>query len=205
MNGKEDTSNHIYIYEDYVFICSFFVVEICFDDIFGLRFFAMVLNNHATQTTALPGFASRIILQRPAHSSSFSWWPASIKLIWLVFGAQFLHQVFVHGLATAGCKHTRIAQDGPWWIGVFFSTSRKVVLVSISHQKQCMPWLWCGGVKVGAESWTRQRGPAFMQPSGNRGTQQQSSENWKVEGQVATDFAYMNSWILSCNGENRDN
>lgn len=71
MNGKEDTSNHIYIW-GYDFICSFFVFEICFDDIFGLRFFAVVLNNHLATSTAFLGFASWIILQRPVHSSIFS-------------------------------------------------------------------------------------------------------------------------------------
>jgi len=59
---------HIYIYEGYVFICSFFVVEICFDDIFGLRFFAMVLNNHATPNNC---FARLCFLDNFAEACPF--------------------------------------------------------------------------------------------------------------------------------------
>lgn len=59
-----------------------FAFKVLFSDLLALRFFVIVLNHHTTAANYFFGSHPLSVLQRPAHSPSFSWSPMYVKLIY---------------------------------------------------------------------------------------------------------------------------
>lgn len=142
---------HIYIW-GYDFICSFFVFEICFDDVFGLRFFAVVLNNHLATSNCFPGLCS---LDNFAEACPFLYFLMMTSLISVGLVGVW-RTVPPPGFCVWTCHSLMQAHTyGTGWAmvnGVFFSTSHKAVLVSLSPPEAMPSLTMVWGVQVGAES-----------------------------------------------------
>lgn len=150
----------------------------------------MVLNNHPATNNC---FAGLCFLDNFAEACPFLYFLMMTSLIsiglvgvWRTVPPPGFWVWTCHSLMQAHTYGTRWAMVD----GVFFSTSRKAVLVSLSPPEAMPSLTMVWEVKVGAESWTHQRGPSSCNPVATGG-HTQYSEIWKVEGQVTTDFAYM--------------
>lgn len=85
----------------------FLALEVLFDDIFGLRFFAIVFNNHTTAAHNFTRFSFSVNL---AETYPLTKLLVIINLyqIDLMFSTKSFNQLYIHRFIAIGCKNTKM-------------------------------------------------------------------------------------------------